>query len=99
MYSFCFILFNKCQVPFKSHLPSAIYKINHLRLLRFYPLILFFLYSIMRAAEVTEKASRVAPLVNSWQFDHDDGSLTGWMDPGRQYAVQYINQSRAGGLG
>lgn len=65
-------------------------------LLRFYPLILFFLYSIMRVAEVTEKASRVAPLVNSWQFDHDDGSLTGWMDPGRQYAVQYINQSRAG---
>ena len=99
VYSFCFILFNECQVPFKSHLPSAIYKINHLRLLRFYPLILFFLYSIMRAAEVTENASRVAPLVNSWQFDHDDGSLTGWMDPGRQYAVQYINQSRAGGLG
>lgn len=30
-------------------------------LLRFYPLILFFLYSIMRAAEVTEKASRGTP--------------------------------------
>ena len=49
----------------------------------------------MRAAEVTEKASRVAPLVNSWQFDHDDGDCS-WMDPGRQYAVQYMNQSRAG---
>ena len=34
----------------------------------FYPLILFFLYTMMRTAQVTENASRVAPLVNSWQF-------------------------------
>ena len=31
---------------------------------RFYPLIIFFLYTLLRAAGVTEKASRVAPLVN-----------------------------------
>lgn len=54
-----------------------------------------------RAAEVTEKASRVAPLVNSWEFDESaDGGETvgkgGWMNQGRQYVVQYINQSRAG---
>ena len=34
----------------------------------FYPLILFFLYTLLRAAQITENASRVAPLVNSWQF-------------------------------
>jgi len=62
---------------------------------RFFPLILFFLYCILRAAEVTEKANRVAPLVNSWQFQNED-TETVWMDDARQYAVQYINQSRAG---
>ena len=61
----------------------------------FYPLILFFLYVFMRLAEVTEKAGRVAPLVNSWSFQEDRGEMP-WMDQSRQYAVQYINQSRAG---
>ena len=62
---------------------------------RFYPLFLFFLYVLMRAAHITEKASRVAPLVNSWNFEHDEGEMP-WMDRERQYAVQYINQSMAG---
>ena len=51
----------------------------------------------MRAAAVTEKASRVSPLVNSWTFE--DGrheTLPDWMDLDRQYVVQYINQSEAG---
>ena len=60
-------------------------------------MILFFLYTLVRAAEVTEKASRVAPLVNSWHFERGHGGGDPWMDEGRQYAVQYINQSRAGG--
>eukprot|EP00438_Fugacium_kawagutii_P004127 Skav211251 [mRNA] locus=scaffold3676:61595:63206:+ [translate_table: standard] len=67
---------------------------------RYYPLMIIFLYTMMRAAAVTEKASRVAPLVNSWKFDHgseDEGEGAGlWMDHERQYAVQYISQSRAG---
>ena len=49
---------------------------------RFFPLILFFLYCILRAAEVTEKANRVAPLVNSWQFQNED-TETVWMDDAR----------------
>ena len=60
----------------------------------FCPLI-FFLYVFMRLAQVTEKAGRVGPLVNSWNFQDNSGE-TPWMDEGRQYAVQYINQSRAG---
>ena len=35
---------------------------------RFFPLFLFFLYVLMRAAHITEKAGQVAPLVNSWGF-------------------------------
>lgn len=58
----------------------------------FYPLILFFLYVFMRLAQVTKKAGRVAPLVT---FQDDSGEMP-WMDEGRQHAVQYINQSRAG---
>ena len=39
----------------------------------------------MRAAGVTEKASRVPPLVNSWTFDNDgDDDHPAWMDQGRQ---------------
>jgi hypothetical protein len=80
VYSFCFILFNECQVPFKSHLPSAIYKINHLRLLRFYPLILFFLYSIMRGGGHRKCqpcgafGQFLAVWSRRWQFDRLDGS-------------------------
>lgn len=48
---------------------------------------------LMRAAAITEKANGVAPLVNSWTFSEEDES---WMDQERQYAVQYINQSKAG---
>ena len=58
----------------------------------------FFLYTLMRAAAVTEKASRVSPLVNSWNFENVDGpdDLPDWMDLERQYLVQYIIQSEAG---
>ena len=58
-----------------------------------FPPVLLFLYAMMRAASVTEKASRVAPLVNSWTFQ---GTDTKWMDEGRQYMVQYMRQSEAG---
>ncbi|CAJ1407625.1 unnamed protein product, partial [Effrenium voratum] len=51
-----------------------------------------FAYTMMRAAAVTEKASRVAPLVNSWKFESKKDS----MDENRQYVVQYIIQSEAG---
>ena len=62
-----------------------------------FPPVLLFLYSMMRAAGVTEKASRVAPLVNSWHFgDQDDDTMPSWMDLGRQYIVQYMIQSEAG---
>lgn len=62
-----------------------------------FPPVLLFLYAMMRAAAVTEKASRVAPLVNSWTFvDHEDDHSPAWMDLGRQYIVQYMNQSEAG---
>jgi len=57
-----------------------------------YPPILLFAYTMMRAAAVTEKASRVAPLVNSWKFESKKDS----MDENRQYVVQYIIQSEAG---
>lgn len=63
------------------------------------PPLLLFLYVLMRAASVTEKASRVAPLVNSWQFDRRKSVVNPgvhWMDSGRQYMVQYIRQSEAG---
>lgn len=74
------------------------------------PPIMFFLYTMMRAAAVTEKASRVSPLINSWTFVEDDFENEGaekdleekdekgheWMDLERQYMVQYINQSQAG---
>eukprot|EP00434_Breviolum_minutum_P032957 symbB.v1.2.029154.t1/scaffold3143.1/size62517/3 len=62
-----------------------------------FPPVFLFLYSMMRAAGVTEKASRVAPLVNSWHFgDQDDENVPSWMDLGRQYIVQYMIQSQAG---
>jgi len=69
-------------------------------ILWFYPLITLYLYTMMRAAAVTEKASRVAPLINSWTF-HVHGENGGepeprWVDHERQYIVQYINQSEAG---
>eukprot|EP00438_Fugacium_kawagutii_P012026 Skav218168 [mRNA] locus=scaffold5213:131379:138001:- [translate_table: standard] len=69
------------------------------------PPIIFFLYTMMRAAAVTEKASRVSPLINSWTFVGEDTEDTEdtekdfdekgheWMDLERQYMVQYINQS------
>lgn len=66
---------------------------------RYYPLMIAFLYTMMRAAAVTEKANRVAPLVNSWKFhkSHQEDDERGvWMDYERQYVVQYISQSRAG---
>ncbi|CAJ1427558.1 unnamed protein product [Effrenium voratum] len=55
--------------------------------------VLLFLYAMLLAANVTAKASRVAPLVNSWTFE--EGSSR-WMDVERQYVVQYIQQSEAG---
>ena len=61
-----------------------------------FPPVLLFLYSMMRAAGVTEKASRVAPLVNSWHFGEQEEDVPSWMDLGRQYIVQYIIQSEAG---
>jgi len=70
-----------------------------------FPPVLLFLYVLMRAAGVTEKASRVAPLVNSWNLDADVAddadvddaeSSPDWMDLGRQYIVQYIKQSETG---
>ena len=64
------------------------------------PPIIVFLYTMMRAAAVTEKASRVSPLVNSWTFEDKqpfgDEEEQVWMDLERQYLVQYINQSEAG---
>eukprot|EP00438_Fugacium_kawagutii_P006158 Skav204512 [mRNA] locus=scaffold4122:47666:48433:- [translate_table: standard] len=69
--------------------------------LKFYPTVLFFLYTMIRAAAVTEKANRVAPLVNSWKFQEvdpmeDKDQESPWMDQARHYAVQYIIQSQAG---
>jgi len=48
------------------------------------------LYTVFRAAAVTEKCSRVPALVNSWTFDDQQ------IDHGRQYVVQYITDSAAG---
>eukprot|EP00438_Fugacium_kawagutii_P033056 Skav206315 [mRNA] locus=scaffold3460:62541:64426:+ [translate_table: standard] len=62
-----------------------------------FPPVLLFLYAMMRAAGVTEKASRVAPLVNSWNFeDEENDDVPSWMNLGRQYIVQYMIQSEAG---
>jgi len=61
-----------------------------------YPPVLLFAYTMMRAAAVTEKASRVAPLVNSWKFEKQDHQKAFLMDHDRQYVVQYIIQSEAG---
>lgn len=61
-----------------------------------YPPILLFGYTMLRAAAVTEKASRVAPLVNSWKFQNKKGEYISLMDHDRQYVVQYIIQSEAG---
>lgn len=66
-----------------------------------FPPVLLFLYVLMRAAGVTEKASRVAPLVNSWNLEVDEDMVDDtyshdWMDLGRQYIVQYIKQSETG---
>ncbi|CAE7840600.1 unnamed protein product [Symbiodinium sp. CCMP2592] len=62
-----------------------------------YPPLLLFLYAMYRAASVTEKAMRVAPLVNSWEFEPaEENGETVALDPGRQYVVQFINQSEAG---
>ncbi|CAE7260182.1 unnamed protein product, partial [Symbiodinium microadriaticum] len=64
-------------------------------ILWFYPLITLYLYTMMRAAAVTEKVSRVAPLINSWTFQvhGEDGGdpEPRWVDHERQYIVQYIN--------
>jgi len=62
-----------------------------------YPPFMMLGYALLRAAAVTEKASRVAPLVNSWKFqDTEDDAAALWMDTDRQYVVQYIIQSQAG---
>jgi len=65
-----------------------------------YPPVLQFLYALARAASVTGRACRVAPLVNSWKFESEssveDDEVESGMDPGRQYVVQYIIQSEAG---
>ena len=48
------------------------------------PSMLLFLYVLLRAAAVTEKASRVAPLVNSWTFKKGStASQAPWMDSAR----------------
>lgn len=62
------------------------------------PPMFFFLYTMMRAASLTEKASRVSPLVNSWTFDSKEQpeDVPEWMDLGRQYLVNYMMQSEAG---
>lgn len=62
-----------------------------------YPPVVLFAYTMMRAAAVSEKASRVAPLVNSWKFEKQgSGQKAMLMDHDRQYVVQYIIQSEAG---
>ena len=61
--------------PFEAFLPFACFTSW------LFPPVLLFLYAMMRAASVTEKASRVAPLVNSWTFDEElEGPA--WMDMG-----------------
>lgn len=62
-----------------------------------YPPVVLFAYTMMRAAAVSEKASRVAPLVNSWKFEKRNAKQKAMlMDHDRQYVVQYIIQSEAG---
>lgn len=48
------------------------------------------LYTVFRAAAVTEKCSRVPALINSWMFTGKH------LDDGRQYIVQHITSSNAG---
>lgn len=49
------------------------------------------LHVVFSAAGVTEKCTRVPSLVNSWSFGEET-----CLDAGRQYVVQYIEQSAAG---
>ncbi|CAJ1396531.1 unnamed protein product [Effrenium voratum] len=63
-----------------------------------YTPVLLLLYSLTRAASVTEKCTRVAPFVNSWDFEEDDedSCISSGLHHGRQYIVQYMMQSEAG---
>lgn len=61
-----------------------------------YPPILLSLYTILKAASVTAKCCRVAPLVNSWDFQAEDPLVPKTRHAGRQYLIQYMIQSRAG---
>lgn len=62
-----------------------------------YPPVLLLLYSLTRAAAVSEKCSRVAPFINSWDFPSEEEEYyQQWLHEGRQYIVQYIMQSEAG---
>eukprot|EP00440_Ansanella_granifera_P073830 gb/GFBE01080109.1/.p1 GENE.gb/GFBE01080109.1/~~gb/GFBE01080109.1/.p1 ORF type:complete len:810 (+),score=124.32 gb/GFBE01080109.1/:1-2430(+) len=61
-----------------------------------YQPVLLFMYTVVRAAAITEKCSRVAPLVNSWDFVADADEEPVIMHLGRQYIVQYIINSGAG---
>merc|ERR1712107_374078 len=54
------------------------------------PPVSLFLYTLFRAATVTEKCSRVPALLNSWRFGESE------VDHGRQHLVQYITHSAAG---
>ncbi|CAJ1359778.1 unnamed protein product, partial [Effrenium voratum] len=56
------------------------------------PPVMMFVYCLKRSADVTEKATRVAPLMNSWSAQENEN----WMDLERQYVVQHIQQSHAG---
>lgn len=63
------------------------------RLIRFgavLPPIALVLYTVFRAAAVTEKCSRVPALVNSWMMEERR------LDEGRQYIVQYITNCASG---
>jgi len=61
-----------------------------------YPPVLLLLYSLTRAAAVSEKCSRVAPFINSWDFPDEEEECLESLHEGRQYIVQYIMQSEAG---
>lgn len=61
-----------------------------------YPPVLLLLYSLTRAAAVSEKCSRVAPFINSWDFPGEEEECLESLHEGRQYIVQYIMQSEAG---
>jgi len=54
------------------------------------PPMLLVIYTVFRAAAVTEKCCRVPALVNSWPFTEEQ------IDNGRQYVVEYITHSAAG---